>query len=24
MIVQPSSSGVKSVMELYCWWLLSC
>jgi len=24
MIVQPSSSRVKSVMNLYCYWLLSC
>jgi len=24
MIVQPSSSRVKSVMVLYCCWLLSC
>jgi len=24
MIVQPSSSRVKSVMDLYCCWLLSC
>jgi len=24
MIVQPSSSRMKSVMELYCCWLLSC
>jgi len=24
MIVQPSSSRVKSVMDLYCYWLLSC
>jgi len=24
MIVQPSSSQVKSVMDLYCCWLLSC
>jgi len=24
MIVQPSSSRVKSVIDLYCCWLLSC
>jgi len=24
MIVQPSSSTVNSVRELYCCWLLSC
>jgi len=24
MIVQPSSSRVNSVRELYCCWLLSC
>jgi len=24
MIAQPGSSGVKSVMDLYCCWLLSC
>jgi len=24
MIVQPGSSRVKSVMDLYCCWLLSC
>jgi len=24
MIVQPSSSRVKSVMDLYCCWFLSC
>jgi len=24
MIVQPSSSRVKSLTELYCCWLLSC
>jgi len=24
MIVQPSSSRVNSVKELYCCWLLSC
>jgi len=24
MIVQPSSSRVKSVMDTYCCWLISC
>jgi len=24
MIVQPNSSSVKSAMDLYCCWLLSC
>jgi len=24
MIVQPNSTRVKSVMDLYCCWLLSC